>query len=142
MSPDKAQHIETLLTDAGVDFERAGELAWTLRLGPDKNLKASLVCLPARFDNKSELLKVYMPVGKLPGNAGADFLKDLLRKNRDLGHGGFAIVGKDVVAFVDTLQLAHCDHNEVDATLAWLVESVDIFKEKLDYSKLPYLDPY
>ena len=42
--------------------------------------------------------------------------------------------------FVDTLQLENCDQAEFDATLDWLLKSVDIFKEKLDRSKLPYLE--
>ena len=142
MTADNAQKIETLLADCGTPCERTGEKAWTLRLGPDRNMQASLICLASQFDGKSELLKIYMPVGKLPDGAGADFLKDLLRKNRDLGHGGFAVVGRDVVAFVDTLQLSDCDSGELRATLDWVARSSDIFKEKLDYSKLPYLDPY
>ena len=142
MAADFMEKIETLLQGTHAVIERAGHAAWTLRLGPDQALQAHLVCLQAASNNNTDLLKIYMPVGRLPENADVDFFKDLMRKNRDLGHGGFALAGRDVVAFVDTLELAHCDQHELDATLDWLLKSVDIFKEKLDYSKLPYLDPY
>ena len=136
------QKIETLLAGAGAEFEQAGKNSWKLRLGPEKKIQASLICMQAALNPDMVLLKVYMPVGKLPPEAGVQFFKDILRKNRDLGHGGFALAGKDTVVFVDTLQLANCDQNEMDATLDWLMQSTAIFKEKLDRSKLPYLDPY
>jgi hypothetical protein len=141
MSADAVERIETLLAGCEAPFERTGDQAWTVRLGADAALQATLVCLNASAGGAG-LLKVYLPVGKLPENAGVDFLKELLRKNRTLGHGGFAVAGRDTVAFVDTLQLKHCDQNELQATLAWVMKSVELFKEKLDESKLPYLDPY
>ena len=77
---------------------------------------------------------------QLPPDVNAAFFVDLFRKNRDLGHGGFALAGEDTVTFVDTLELENCDTNELAATLDWVIKSVDIFKERLDRSKLPYLD--
>ena len=142
MSPDSAEKIEQLLKETGVAFERAGDAAWSLSAHPDTTLKASLVCLPSASTRDADLLKIYLPVGKLPEDAGVDFYRELLRKNRDLGHGGFALAGRDTVVFVDTLELEHCDTNEMQATLGWLLQSVDIFKQKLDFSKLPYLEPY
>lgn len=135
-----AEKIEQLLTGAGAAFERSGQSAWKLKLGPERNVPASLACIKCSLAKDRDLIKIFMPVGKLPPGATTDFFKDVFRKNRDLGHGGFALAGEDNVVFVDTLQLATCDQNEMDATLDWLLKSVDIYKEKLDRSKLPYID--
>lgn len=135
-----AEKIEALIKGSGLDFERAGERNWNLKPGPVRKLSASLDWLAGSFRKDGDLLKLQTPVGKLPENAGADFFQDILRKNRDLGHGAFALADDNTVFFVDTLELADCDQNEMDATLDWLARSKDIFKEKLDRSKLPYLE--
>lgn len=141
MGADSTEKIEALLAGCSAAFERTGEHTWAVRLGPDNSLQATVARLGPDQPGAG-LLKIYMPVGKLPENTGVDFLKDLLRKNRTLGHGGFAVAGRDTVTFVDTLELERCDTNELQATLEWVAQSVDIFKEKLDDSKLPFLDPY
>jgi hypothetical protein len=134
------EKIESLLAGAGAEFERASQTSWKLRLGPERKIQATLACVKASLMKDCDVLKVFIPVGKLPKDAGIDFFKDIFRKNRDLGHGGFALAGEENVVFVDTLQLANCDQNEMNATLDWLIKSIDIFKEKLDRSKLPYLE--
>ena len=57
-----------------------------------------------------------------------------------MGHGAFALCDDKTCCFVDTLELAGCDQNEMDATLDWLARAGDIFRQKLDRSKLPYLE--
>lgn len=133
------EKIEQLLSGTGAPHEKVSGAAWKLRAGPEQQFEATVMRVKTSATRR-EMIKVYMPVGKLPEAAGTDFFRDLFRKNRDLGHGGFALAGKDAVVFVDTLQLENCDQAEFDATLDWLIKSVDIFKEKLDRSKLPYLE--
>lgn len=134
------EKIEQLLGGTGAQFEKVSGAAWKLRIGAEQQFEATVLHIKTTLPPQRDMLKVYTPVGALPEDAGTDFFRDLFRKNRDLGHGGFALAGKDTIVFVDTLQLENCDQNEFNATMEWLVKSVDIFKEKLDRSKLPYLE--
>jgi hypothetical protein len=134
------EKIEQLLGGTGAQFEKVSGSAWKLRIGPERQFEATVMRIKTTLPPQRDMLKVYTPVGTLPEGADPGFFRDLFRKNRDLGHGGFALAGKDTIVFVDTLQLQNCEQAEFNATLEWLVKSVDIFKEKLDRSKLPYLE--
>jgi len=43
--------------------------------------------------------------------------KELLKKNRDIVHGAFAIAENNVVLFRDTLQIENLDLNEIEGSL-------------------------
>jgi hypothetical protein len=135
-----AEKIEALLKDAGAGFLKISERAWELKPGAKRNLSAKLVWITGSFRKEGDLLKIHTRVGKLPENAGIDFFQDLLRKNRDLGHGAFALCDEETICFVDTLELENCNPNEMEATLDWLDRAIDVFKEKLDRAKLPYIE--
>lgn len=135
------EKIEALIKGAGLGFEHTEERRWKLSRAGEQSPPAFLAWLPEP-DNDAGLLKIYRAVGKLPPDAGIEFFKDIFRKNRDMGHGAFSLAGNDVVFFVDTLELENCDQNEMDATIAWLLKAEVIFRERLDHSKLPYLDAY
>lgn len=135
-----AEKINELLRGAGVEFERESEKIWNLKPGPGRSIEATLVCIPDAVRRGGDLLKLHTPVAGLPPDAGVDFFKQIFRKNRDMGHGAFAMQDDETVCFVDTLELDHCDQNEMDATLDWLMKAKDRFNEKLDPSKMPYLE--
>ncbi len=137
MSEDR---IEALLRGAGVNYERAGENIWRLSPGEKRNITGTLVWIKEAFRKKGELIKINNDLGKLPKDAGVSFYHDVLRKNRDIGHGSFALRDEDDICFTDTLELDNCDQNEMDATLDWLVKAKELFENKLDRSKLPYIE--
>lgn len=128
--------IEELLAGCGFTFERRDGRKW--KFSREGN---GLTGFLEWADNSAGgLLRVYTPLGSLPADADPQFFKEIFRKNRDMGHGAFALTDEDVVVFIDTLELEHCDQNEMDATMNWLLKSSDIFRERLDRSKLPYID--
>ncbi len=135
-----AQKIESLLTGAGVNFTRINDRTWEVTPGSSRQVEATLVWITGSFRKTGDLLKINTRVGDLPGDEEIKFLQDILRKNRDMGHGAFALVDDDTCCFVDTLELAGCDQNEMDATLDWIARAKKMFAEKLDRSKLPYLE--
>jgi hypothetical protein len=135
-----AQRIESLLSGAGVKFESVNERTWTLMTGPARSIEGTLVWITSAYRKTGDLLKIHAHVGKLPDDADVKFFQDLFRKNRDMGHGAFALIDETSCCFVDTLELAGCDQNEMDATLDWLARAGEIFRQKLDRSKLPYLE--
>lgn len=128
--------IEELLSGGGFTFERQGDRKW--KFSREGN---GLTGFLEWADNSGGgLLRIYTPMGRLPADAEPQFFKEIFRKNRDMGHGAFALMDGDEVVFIDTLELEHCDHNEMDATMNWLLKSSGIFRERLDRSKLPYID--
>ena len=135
-----AQKIEALLAGSGVGFERINEHTWRLTPGPKRTIEATLVWITGTFRKQGDLLKLHTDVGGLPEGADAKLFQDLFRKNRDMGHGAFALCDEATCCFVDTLELAGCDQNEMDTTLDWLARAGEIYREKLDRSKLPYLE--
>ncbi len=135
-----AQKIESLLGGAGVNFARVNDRTWQLTPGPSRRLEATLIWITGSFRKTGDLLKINTRVGDLPDDADVKFLQDIFRKNRDIGHGAFALVDDNTCCFVDTLELAGCDQNEMDTTLDWFARAKEIFSEKLDRSKLPYIE--
>jgi hypothetical protein len=135
-----AQKIEALLSGAGVKFEQVNEHTWNLIPGPARAIEGTLVLISGSFRKEGDPLKIHAHVGKLPEDADVKFFQDLFRKNRDMGHGAFALADADSCCFVDTLELEGCDQNEMDATLDWMARAGEIFRQKLDRSKLPYLE--
>ncbi|MFA6450990.1 MAG: hypothetical protein WCX65_16060 [bacterium] len=135
-----AQRIEALLTGAGVKFERVNERTWELTPGPTRSIEGTLVWITGSFRKTGDLLKIHSHVGSLPEDADVKFFQDIFRKNRDMGHGGFALIDNTACCYVDTLELEGCEQNDMDATLDWLTRAGDVFRQKLDRAKLPYIE--
>ncbi len=128
--------IEELLAGGGLGFGRLEDRKWKISRGGN-----GLSGFLEWADNSGGgLLRIYATLGKLPPDAEPQFFKEIFRKNRDMGHGAFALMGEDVVIFIDTLELENCDQNEMDAAVSWLLKSAEIYRERLDKSKLPYID--
>lgn len=135
-----AEKIEGLLGGAGVNFEKVNERTWEITPGKARAIEGKLVWISNTYRKTGDLLKIHARVGKLPADADVKLFQDIFRKNRDMGHGAFALAGEDNCCFVDTLELAGCDQNEMNSTLDWIAAAGNIFREKLDRSKLPYLE--
>ena len=134
------EKIESIMAGLDFKFEKAADNRWKILSGG--NLKYPAYVELARRPSSEAYVKIYTPVGRLPQDANSDFYRDIFRKSRDMGHGAFALAGEDTMVFVDTLEASCLDANEFEATMTWLAKSIDIYKEKLDSSKLPYLDAF
>lgn len=68
------------------------------------------------IDCEEPILIIEYPLFKI--NKGSeDLYKELLRKNRDIIHGAFALADDNTLIFRDTLQLENLDLNELDGSL-------------------------
>lgn len=68
------------------------------------------------LDCEDPIVIVEYPLFPIHNDNGHTF-KELLRKNRDIVHGAFAMTDEDMVIFRDTLQLENLDFNELEGTL-------------------------
>lgn len=68
------------------------------------------------IDCEEPILIIEYPLFKI--NKGSeDLYKELLRKNREIIHGAFALSDDNTLIFRDTLQLENLDLNELDGSL-------------------------
>jgi hypothetical protein len=66
----------------------------------------------------------------------ADVLEALLKKNREIVHGAFAIDDNNRVIFRDTLELENLDLNELEGSLNSLTMLLSEYREQLiEFSK-------
>lgn len=68
------------------------------------------------IDCEEPILIIEYPLFKI-SKGGEELYKELLRKNRDIIHGAFALSDDNTLIFRDTLQLENLDINELDGSL-------------------------
>jgi hypothetical protein len=67
-------------------------------------------------DAEDPILVIEYPLLKLNSYSN-EVLLELLKKNRDIVHGAFAITEDNMLIFRDTLQIENLDINELEGTL-------------------------
>ncbi len=68
------------------------------------------------IDCEDPILIIEQPLFTI-SEKNTDLFFELLKKNRDIVHGAFAITDENIVIFRDTLQLENLDMNELEGTL-------------------------
>ncbi len=68
------------------------------------------------IDAEDPILVIEYPLLKL-NNSTDSILLELLKKNRDIVHGAFAVTEDNMLIFRDTLQIENLDINELEGTL-------------------------
>ncbi|MBR4268042.1 MAG: YbjN domain-containing protein [Bacteroidales bacterium] len=105
------QKVKGYLLDLEYSIVSEDENAGTLKISKeDEGIKNMVVACA------DPILILEQPLFQLKSDDKNTY-KELLKKNRDIVHGAFAIAENNVVLFRDTLQIENLDLNEIEGSL-------------------------